>query len=36
VTNTQYQLDLMEWPSGIYFVRVTAGRDIATYRLVKE
>ena len=36
VVNNQYTLNTTEWASGVYFVRVTAGKDTATYKLTKK
>jgi hypothetical protein len=36
VLNNQYTLNTTEWASGVYFVRVTAGKDTATYKLTKN
>jgi trimeric autotransporter adhesin len=36
VLNNQYTLNTTEWASGVYFVRVTAGKDTATYKLTKK
>lgn len=36
VINNQYTLNTSEWAAGVYFVRVAAGNDVATYRLTKK
>ncbi len=36
VLNNQYTLNTTEWAAGVYFVRVTAGNDTATYRLTRK
>jgi hypothetical protein len=36
VINNQYTLNTSEWAAGVYFVRVTAGKDTATYKLTKK
>ncbi len=36
VLDNQYTLNTSEWAAGVYFVRVVAGNDTATYRLTKK
>jgi trimeric autotransporter adhesin len=36
VLNNNYTLNTSEWAAGVYFVRVTAGNDTATYRVTKK
>ena len=36
VTNAQYQLDLTDFPAGVYFVKVMTANHSGSYRLIKE
>lgn len=36
VLNTQFELNMTDWAAGVYFVRITAGKETATMRLIKQ
>jgi hypothetical protein len=36
VLDTQLELNMTDWAAGVYFVRISAGNETATYRLIKQ